>query len=104
MLLQPDATGPYILLGQTFLKLKQPIQALHYLDHAEKMDPSNYITHNLLGQAYKAIGQLAGSQPPVQDGRRPAAPERSQAGGEIDDGRTGERRSERIEAREPARN
>ena len=23
------------------------------------MDPSNYITHNLLGQAYKATGQLA---------------------------------------------
>jgi Tfp pilus assembly protein PilF len=22
------------------------------------MDPSNYITHNLLGQAYKATGQL----------------------------------------------
>jgi Tfp pilus assembly protein PilF len=39
--------------------LKQPIQALHYLARAEQMDPSNYITHNLLGQAYKAIGQLA---------------------------------------------
>jgi Tfp pilus assembly protein PilF len=23
------------------------------------MDPSNYITHNLLGQAYKATGQVA---------------------------------------------
>jgi Tfp pilus assembly protein PilF len=46
-------------LGQTFLKLSQPIQALHYLDHAAKMDPSNYITHNLLGQAYKATGQMA---------------------------------------------
>jgi Tfp pilus assembly protein PilF len=23
------------------------------------MDPSNYITHNLLGQAYKATGQMA---------------------------------------------
>jgi len=41
------------------LKLKQPIQALHYLTRAEKMDPSNYITHNLLGQAYKATGQMA---------------------------------------------
>ncbi len=40
-------------------QLNQPIQALHYLDRAEKMDPSNYITHNLLGQAYKATGQLA---------------------------------------------
>ena len=59
VLLEPYATEPYILLGETFLKLKDPIQALHYLDHAEKMDPSNYITHNLLGQAYKATGQMA---------------------------------------------
>ena len=59
VLLEPNSTGPYILLGQTFLKLNQPIQALHYLNRAEKMDPSNYITHNLLGQAYKATGQLA---------------------------------------------
>ncbi len=58
VLLEPQATGPYILLGETFLKLKQPIQALHYLDHAEKMDPSNYITHNLLGQAYRAMGDI----------------------------------------------
>jgi Tfp pilus assembly protein PilF len=46
------------LLGEVFLKLKQPIEALHYLDHAVKMDPSNYLTHNLLGQAYKATGQV----------------------------------------------
>ena len=39
--------------------MNQPVQALHYLDHAAKMDPSNYITHNLLGQAYKATGQRA---------------------------------------------
>ena len=59
VLLEPNSTAPYILLGQTFLKLNQPIQAIHYLDHAAKMDPSNYITHNLLGQAYKATGDLA---------------------------------------------
>jgi tetratricopeptide (TPR) repeat protein len=58
VLLEPNSTGPFILLGETFLKLKQPITALHYLDHAEKMDPSNYITHNLLGQAYRATGQV----------------------------------------------
>jgi Tfp pilus assembly protein PilF len=39
--------------------MTQPIQALHYLDRAEHMDPSNYITHNLLGQAYRATGQVA---------------------------------------------
>ena len=59
VLLEPTATGPYILLGETFLKLNEPIQALHYLDHAVHMDPSNYITHNLLAQAYKATGQVA---------------------------------------------
>jgi tetratricopeptide (TPR) repeat protein len=58
VLLEPNATGPYILLGQTFLKLNQPIQALHYLDHAIKMDPANYLTHNLIAQAYKATGQF----------------------------------------------
>ena len=46
------------MLGQAFLKLNQPIQALHYLDHAAKMDPSSYLIHNLLGQAYKATGQV----------------------------------------------
>jgi Flp pilus assembly protein TadD len=28
-----------------------------YLERAEKMDPSNYMTHNLLGQAYRALGR-----------------------------------------------
>ena len=58
VLLEPQATGPYILLGETFLKLNHPIQALHYLDHAVRMDPANYITHHLLAQAYKATGQV----------------------------------------------
>lgn len=59
VLLMPYATEPFILLGETFIKLQNPIQALHYLVHAERMDPSNYITHNLLGQAYKAVGDLS---------------------------------------------
>jgi Tfp pilus assembly protein PilF len=46
------------MLGQTFLYLNQPSLAFHYLDKAVRMDPSNYITHNLLAQACKAIGQL----------------------------------------------
>jgi tetratricopeptide (TPR) repeat protein len=58
VLLEPSATGPFILLGETFLKLNEPIEALHYLDHAARMDPTNYITHNLLAQAYKATGQV----------------------------------------------
>ncbi len=85
VLLEPSSTGPYILLGETFLKLKQPIQALHYLDHAEKMDPSNYITHNLLGQAYKATGQMAAANREFHLTVEIAASQRSQARGEVDD-------------------
>jgi len=28
-----------------------------YLERAEKMDPSNYMTHSLLGQAYRSLGR-----------------------------------------------
>jgi tetratricopeptide (TPR) repeat protein len=61
VLLEPNATGPYILLGETLIELGQPIQAVHYLDHAATMDPGNYITHNFLGQAYRALGREADS-------------------------------------------
>jgi Flp pilus assembly protein TadD len=27
------------------------------LEHAREMDPANYITHNLLGQAFRAMGR-----------------------------------------------
>lgn len=58
VLLDPNATGPFILLGQTLVKLGEPIQALHYLQRAAQMDPGNFVTHNALGQAYRAIGQM----------------------------------------------
>jgi Flp pilus assembly protein TadD len=41
------------------VKLGQPGQALHYLARAESMDPNNYVTHNALGQAYRALGEMA---------------------------------------------
>jgi hypothetical protein len=28
-----------------------------YLERAEKMDPNNYMTHSLLGQAYRSLGR-----------------------------------------------
>ena len=31
--------------------------SLLYLQHAEKMDPGNYMTHTLLGQAYRSLGR-----------------------------------------------
>jgi predicted Zn-dependent protease len=57
VLLEPNATGPYILLGKTMLKKNDPVAALTYLDHANQLDPANFMTHSLLGQAYRAMGR-----------------------------------------------
>ena len=57
VLLQPNSTGPYILLGKVLLKRQDPASAVMYLERAVKMDPTNYMTHSLLGQAYRAVGR-----------------------------------------------
>lgn len=57
VLLEPHATGPYILLGKALLKEDQPSGALTFLQKAETMDPANYMTHNLMAQAYRAMGR-----------------------------------------------
>lgn len=57
LLLEPNSTGPYILLGKVLLKRQDPASALMYLERAEKMDSTNYITHSLLGQAYRSLGR-----------------------------------------------
>lgn len=57
LLLEPTATGPYILLGKVLLRQQDPANALMYLQRAEKMDPGNYMTHALLGQAYRSLGR-----------------------------------------------
>ena len=59
VLLEPNATGPYILLGKVLLKQGQPTGAMTFLRKAETMDPANYMTHNLLAQAYRAVGRTA---------------------------------------------
>ncbi len=59
LLLEPNATGPFILLGKTMLKKQDPLAAATFLERAEQMDPANYMTHNLLGQAYRAMGRSA---------------------------------------------
>ncbi len=59
VLLEPHATGPYILLGKVLLKEGQPVGAMTFLQKAEAMDPANYMTHNLLSQAYRAMGRTA---------------------------------------------
>lgn len=57
VLLEPNSTGPYILLGKVMLKQQDAVGAAMYLERAEKMDPANYMTHGLLGQAYRAMGR-----------------------------------------------
>lgn len=62
ILLDPTATGPYILLGKVLLKQGDAASAFGYLEHARGMDPANYMTHSLLGQAYRAMGRVAEAQ------------------------------------------
>ena len=57
LLLEPNSTGPYILLGKVLLKRQDPASAMMYLERAEKMDPGNYMTHSLLGQVYRSLGR-----------------------------------------------
>jgi Flp pilus assembly protein TadD len=57
--LDTSSTGPFLLMGKVLLRKNDPQNAAMYLKHAEKMDPSNFITHTLLGQAYRSLGQEA---------------------------------------------
>ncbi|HEY1578333.1 MAG TPA: tetratricopeptide repeat protein [Terracidiphilus sp.] len=57
--LDTSSTGPFILMGKVLLRKNDPENAATYLKHAEKMDPSNYIAHTLLGQAYRSLGEEA---------------------------------------------
>jgi tetratricopeptide (TPR) repeat protein len=55
--LDTSSTGPFLQMGKVLLHRDDPVTAIMYLRHAEKMDPSNFITHTLLAQAYRKIGQ-----------------------------------------------
>jgi tetratricopeptide (TPR) repeat protein len=55
--LDTSRTGPFILMGKVLLRRNDPQTSLLYLQHAEKMDPGNYMTHTLLGQAYRGLGR-----------------------------------------------
>ncbi len=55
--LDNSRTGPYLLMGKVLLRRNDPETAAMYLQHAEKMDPSNAMAHQLLGQAYRALGR-----------------------------------------------
>jgi tetratricopeptide (TPR) repeat protein len=55
--LDVSSTGPFIQMGKVFLRRGDPQTAAMYLQHAVKMDPGNYISHTLLGQAYRSMGK-----------------------------------------------
>lgn len=55
--LDTSRTGPFILMGKVLLRRNDPQSALLYLKRAGKMDPNNFITHTLLGQAYRSLGK-----------------------------------------------
>lgn len=57
VILEPNVTAPFMLLGKVLLKQQAPANAAMYLEHAETMDPGNYMTHSLLGQAYRSLGR-----------------------------------------------
>lgn len=62
VLLTPNSTGPYILLGKVMLRRSDPVTAAGYLERAQRMDTHNYMTHSLLGQAYRSMGRTADAQ------------------------------------------
>lgn len=54
--LDMSSTGTFILMGRVLLRRQDASTAIMYLKHAEKMDPSNPITHASLAQAYRLAG------------------------------------------------
>jgi tetratricopeptide (TPR) repeat protein len=60
--LDTSSTGPFIQMGKVLLRRNDPQTSLLYLQHAEKMDPNNYMTHTLLGQAYRSLGRAEESK------------------------------------------
>ena len=62
ILLDATATGPYILMGKVLIKKKDFAAAASYLEKAIRMDPSNYMSHHLMGEAYRGLGRTADAE------------------------------------------
>jgi len=75
--LDSSRTGPFILMGKVLLRRNDGRSALLYLRHAAKMDPNNYITHTLLGQVYRSLGDEDNAKQEFEAG------EKLQAAGEL---------------------
>ncbi|HZD48089.1 MAG TPA: tetratricopeptide repeat protein [Silvibacterium sp.] len=59
VLLEPKASGPYVLLGKVTLDQRNYLLASIYLEHALSTDPGNSMAHALLAQAYRGAGRIA---------------------------------------------
>jgi predicted Zn-dependent protease len=57
--LDTTITGAFIKMGKVLLRRQDVQTAVMYLQHAEKMDPGDFTTHELLSQAYHRIGRDA---------------------------------------------
>jgi tetratricopeptide (TPR) repeat protein len=78
--LDATASGPFILMGKVLLKKNDPTLASRSLKRALSMDPNNYMAHNLLGQAYRALGMTAEAESELQTSQKlQAAQNRSEA-------------------------
>lgn len=55
--LDTSRTGPFLLMGQVLLRRNDLPEAAMYLEHAEKMDPSNFLLHTQLAQVYRRLGR-----------------------------------------------
>lgn len=64
--LDTSSTGPFIQMGKVLLRRGDAQTAVMYLSHAEKMDPNNYITHTLLSQAYRRLGDEADAKREIE--------------------------------------
>lgn len=62
ILLDATATGSYILMGKVLVKKKDYASALNYLEKSLRMDPTNYIAHHLMGEAYRGLGREADAE------------------------------------------
>jgi cytochrome c-type biogenesis protein CcmH/NrfG len=55
--LDPNYSGPFVLLGKGYLKLKEYANAEGVLKHALRLDPQNLSAHYLLGQTLMQEGK-----------------------------------------------
>ena len=62
ILLDATSTGPYILMGKVLIKKKDFVSAANYLQKALRMDPANYISHHLMGEAYRGMGRTTDAE------------------------------------------